>query len=67
MIGTWPAANTPSLDHIIPLARGGHHVPGNTQMICLSCNLSKHAKPLDEWLRQRANEAARTWRRRTLG
>jgi 5-methylcytosine-specific restriction endonuclease McrA len=54
MIGTWPAANTPSLDHIIPLARGGHHVPGNTQIICHSCNASKKHRPLDEWLRLRA-------------
>jgi 5-methylcytosine-specific restriction endonuclease McrA len=41
MIGEHPAPSSPSQDHIIPLTRGGHHVPENTMMICLECNLIK--------------------------
>jgi|ERR1035437_4224493 5-methylcytosine-specific restriction endonuclease McrA len=54
MTGTWPATNTPTLDHILSLSRGGHHVPTNTQIICLSCNASKNTRPIAEWLRDTA-------------
>jgi 5-methylcytosine-specific restriction endonuclease McrA len=30
-----------SLDHIVPLSRGGTHWPENVQPICCSCNSSK--------------------------
>ena len=33
-----------SLDHIIPLARGGTHEPGNVQLAHRRCNSSKGAK-----------------------
>ena len=29
------------VDHIIPLAKGGTHEPGNVQLLCPGCNLSK--------------------------
>ena len=37
------------LDHVIPLSRGGMHVPSNLRPACAKCNLSKHAKKLSEW------------------
>lgn len=37
---TW-MPNAPTLDHIIPLARGGTHTWGNVQLACASCNSSK--------------------------
>lgn len=40
--------NAPHLDHIIPLARGGEHSYRNTQCLCRTCNLRKHAKPLGQ-------------------
>ena len=46
MDGAWPAPNFPTLDHIKPLTGGGHHVPENTMMICLECNLIKGDRPL---------------------
>lgn len=38
-----------SLDHVIPLSRGGRHSVGNIITLCLSCNVSKHARTLTEW------------------
>lgn len=36
------------LDHIVPLSKGGDNGRTNLQILCKSCNLSKHAKdPLD--------------------
>lgn len=29
------------VDHIVPLARGGRHAPGNLQILCPPCNLHK--------------------------
>lgn len=38
----------PHIDHIMPLARGGQNVDSNVQLLCSTCNLSKHAKhPID--------------------
>lgn len=38
-----------TLDHIVPLARGGNHSVGNFQPLCRSCNSSKGAKLMMEW------------------
>lgn len=37
----WPHRMSPSLDHIVPLAKGGHHVRTNVHLAHLTCNLSK--------------------------
>ena len=39
----WPDDKFPTLDHVIPLARGGLHVPENLQCAHLLCNLRKGA------------------------
>ena len=41
-------ANT--VDHAIPLSRGGTHEPSNLQPICRSCNVRKQSKTHDEFL-----------------
>lgn len=41
-----------SLDHIIPISRGGNHSVGNIMTLCFSCNASKNAKLLVEWRNQ---------------
>jgi 5-methylcytosine-specific restriction endonuclease McrA len=46
MIGKGHELNAPSLDHIVPLAKGGHHISENTMMICRQCNTIKGDRPL---------------------
>lgn len=41
-------------EHLVPVARGGETVLGNMVPACQPCNDSKHHKPFDEWLTQRA-------------
>ena len=38
-----------SIDHIVPIARGGRHSIGNLQPLCILCNSSKGAKFMTEW------------------
>ncbi len=38
-----------TLDHVVPLAKGGAHSIGNLVMACRSCNSSKNDKLLVEW------------------
>lgn len=39
----------PSLDHIVPLSRGGRHEVGNLAAACFPCNCSKNDRLLSEW------------------
>ena len=38
-----------SLDHVIPISKGGTHSVGNMISLCRSCNSSKSNKLLSEW------------------
>lgn len=41
----WPDPMCVSLDHVVPLSRGGAHTRANTQCAHLSCNTKKGVKP----------------------
>ena len=38
------------MEHVVPVAKGGRHSIGNLVPACRSCNASKHANLLVEWL-----------------
>jgi len=42
-----------TLDHVIALSKGGAHAESNLVAACLSCNCSKGARPVAEWLATR--------------
>ena len=41
------------VDHIHPKSLGGSDDHVNKQLLCASCNMSRGAKPFDEWLAER--------------
>lgn len=43
------ASGRMTIDHVVPLARGGKHEADNLVPACQSCNSSKGAKLLEEW------------------
>lgn len=40
----FPHTGSASLDHILPLSRGGDHISSNCQLAHLGCNTSKGAR-----------------------
>lgn len=38
-----------TIDHVIPLSRGGKHTPDNLVAACNTCNSSKYNKLVSEW------------------
>ncbi len=42
----YPNPMSPSLDHIIPLSKGGNHIYANVQLAHWICNISKHNRIL---------------------
>lgn len=43
----WPHPMSWSLDHIIPISKGGEHSYANTQLAHLTCNIGKRARTLE--------------------
>lgn len=55
----------PSLDHVIPVTRGGTHTIGNLVYVCRSCNSSKSDRLLVEWRGRPGLSTARSGRARS--
>lgn len=47
-----------TIDHIIPISREGTSWPHNLQLLCNSCNCSKHNRYMEEWLEYKIQRAA---------
>lgn len=47
-----------TIDHVIPLSRGGTNQKTNVQLMCSSCNSSKQSKTMEEWRYYVANRTA---------
>lgn len=47
-----------TMEHVIPLSRGGTHSPGNVVAACSPCNYSKSGRLLVEWRLRQARAAA---------
>lgn len=43
----WPDPLSPSLDHVVPLSKGGAHDPANVKLAHLRCNVEKGAELLE--------------------
>lgn len=43
------APNRATLEHVLPLSRGGTHTFDNTRLACHRCNVSKNSKTVAEW------------------
>lgn len=41
----WPHRMSASLDHIVPISKGGAHIKSNVRCAHLSCNSKKHNGP----------------------
>lgn len=51
--------DTATMDHIVPLSRGGKTTLANLVVACRSCNMQKHARTAVEWLVfEQADDAA---------
>ena len=44
---------SPTIDHVVPIARGGRHEPSNVVPACGGCNSSKAAHLIHEWPKAR--------------
>lgn len=42
-------SNRASLEHVVPISRGGGHTFENTALACHLCNVTKNAKLVSEW------------------
>lgn len=50
------APNRATLEHVVPITRGGSHTFINTALACHSCNVSKNDKTVEEWEAWKAGE-----------
>ncbi len=44
-----------TIDHVLPISRGGNHKPENAKIACRLCNITKNAKTLTEYKKWRGD------------
>lgn len=47
MLSNWEGCERPTIDHIVPVSKGGEHTLDNVQPLCRSCNSQKNDKTED--------------------
>jgi 5-methylcytosine-specific restriction endonuclease McrA len=52
-----------TLEHMVPLSRGGLHVPENLLGSCNSCNCKKNNNPVEDWFRSQPFFSEQRWQR----
>lgn len=45
-----PSIDNLSIDHILPLSKGGTHTEDNVELVCLPCNIRKGTKTKEEFI-----------------
>lgn len=50
--------NQPTLDHVVPLAKGGDHTRANSQLLCRRCNSSKNDRSMERADASKASKPA---------
>lgn len=43
-------ARKATVEHVLPLSRGGGHVASNTRLCCAACNSDKRSRTVEEWI-----------------
>jgi 5-methylcytosine-specific restriction endonuclease McrA len=43
------APNRATLEHVLPISKGGSHTFANTALACHRCNVTKNARTVEEW------------------
>ncbi|WP_227751056.1 HNH endonuclease signature motif containing protein [Microbacterium sp. R1] len=47
-----------TMDHVVPIVRGGTHSAGNIVPACMSCNVHKQGRFITEWKYGRSRRVA---------
>jgi 5-methylcytosine-specific restriction endonuclease McrA len=49
------APHRATLEHVLPITKGGSHTFANTALACHRCNVTKNARTVDEWKEARGH------------
>lgn len=52
LCGGLQTVKSATIDHVIPLSKGGFHCPNNAKIACLKCNQKKNDKSLEVYVGQ---------------
>jgi len=55
------STDKPTIDHIVPLAKGGTHEIENLLPCCRFCNSSKHCSPIQSWYQSKPFFSEHRW------